>query len=204
MLLADYSGRLAAEIDDRRQLTRTLTVFLQSQRDGLAQNEQKLEVRKSFFFQLPLVYLCMPCLPHLSCHYYWFSICLCSGVLTLLVFQAFKVIFVFMYFSMLHTQWSACFVAKSDCNFQTADFSLSVRTASVAEERFLIRFAIEIQVRNACSFILGHWTQYSLNSMCTYFPYGKYQPKYLILFSHGHHFCGDNNCPAFIHRTPRG
>lgn len=70
MLLADYSGRLAAEIDDRRQLTRTLTVFLQSQRDGLAQNEQKLEVRKSFFFQLPLVYLCMPCLPHLSCHYY--------------------------------------------------------------------------------------------------------------------------------------
>lgn len=48
MLLADYSGRLAAEIDDRRQLTRTLTVFLQSQKDGLAQNEQKLEVRKSF------------------------------------------------------------------------------------------------------------------------------------------------------------
>ncbi|XP_026012745.1 regulation of nuclear pre-mRNA domain-containing protein 1A isoform X1 [Astatotilapia calliptera] len=43
MLLADYSGRLAAEIDDRRQLTRTLTVFLQSQKDGLAQNEQKLE-----------------------------------------------------------------------------------------------------------------------------------------------------------------
>lgn len=45
MLLADYSGRLAAEIDDRRQLARTLTVFLQSQKDGLAQNEQKLEVR---------------------------------------------------------------------------------------------------------------------------------------------------------------
>lgn len=49
MLLADYSGRLAAEIDDRRQLTRTLTVFLQSQKDGLTQNEQKLEVRKSLF-----------------------------------------------------------------------------------------------------------------------------------------------------------
>lgn len=46
MLLADYSGRLAAEIDDRRQLTRTLAIFLQSQRDGLAQNEQKLEVGK--------------------------------------------------------------------------------------------------------------------------------------------------------------
>ncbi|KAF3833850.1 hypothetical protein F7725_025054 [Dissostichus mawsoni] len=47
MLLADYSGRLAAEIDDRRQLTRTLTVFLQSQKDGLTQNEQKLEVHGS-------------------------------------------------------------------------------------------------------------------------------------------------------------
>ncbi|KAM7373144.1 hypothetical protein PAMP_008020 [Pampus punctatissimus] len=66
MLLADYSGRLAAEIDDRKQLTRTLTVFLQSQKDGLAQNEQKLEVRKSlFFFHLSFVYLCSSCLPHL-------------------------------------------------------------------------------------------------------------------------------------------
>uniref|UniRef100_A0A8C7XCN7 Regulation of nuclear pre-mRNA domain containing 1A n=1 Tax=Oryzias sinensis TaxID=183150 RepID=A0A8C7XCN7_9TELE len=46
MLLADYSGRLAAEIDDRRQLTRTVAVFLQSQKDGLAQNEQKLEEYK--------------------------------------------------------------------------------------------------------------------------------------------------------------
>nr|XP_046217529.1 regulation of nuclear pre-mRNA domain-containing protein 1A-like isoform X1 [Oncorhynchus gorbuscha] len=46
MLLADFSGRLAAEIDDRRQLTRTLTLFLHSQRDGLAQNEQKLEEYK--------------------------------------------------------------------------------------------------------------------------------------------------------------
>lgn len=50
MLLADYSGRLAAEVDDRRQLTRTLSVFLQSQKDGLVQNEQKLEVRKSLFY----------------------------------------------------------------------------------------------------------------------------------------------------------
>ncbi|XP_054620145.1 regulation of nuclear pre-mRNA domain-containing protein 1A-like isoform X1 [Dunckerocampus dactyliophorus] len=46
MLLADYSGRLAAEVDDRRQLTRTLTSFLQSQKDGLVQNEQKLEEYK--------------------------------------------------------------------------------------------------------------------------------------------------------------
>ncbi|XP_061753112.1 regulation of nuclear pre-mRNA domain-containing protein 1A-like isoform X2 [Nerophis ophidion] len=46
MLLADYSGRLAADIDDRRQLTRTLSSFLQSQKDGLVQNEQKLEEYK--------------------------------------------------------------------------------------------------------------------------------------------------------------
>ncbi|KAM9776490.1 regulation of nuclear pre-mRNA domain-containing protein 1A-like [Syngnathus typhle] len=46
MLLADFSGRLAAEIDDRRQLTRTLTSFLQSQRDGLVHNEHKLEEYK--------------------------------------------------------------------------------------------------------------------------------------------------------------
>lgn len=65
MLLADYSGRLAAEIDDRRQLTRTLTVFLQSQKDGLAQNEQKLEVRKSLFSLSITVCLSVPCLPHL-------------------------------------------------------------------------------------------------------------------------------------------
>lgn len=50
MLLADYSGRLAAEIDDRRQLTRLLALFLQSQRDGLTKNEQKLEVRILPFF----------------------------------------------------------------------------------------------------------------------------------------------------------
>lgn len=52
MLLADYSGRLAAEIDDRRQLTRLLALFLQSQRDGLAKNEQKLEVRTTPSFLL--------------------------------------------------------------------------------------------------------------------------------------------------------
>ncbi|XP_012688801.2 regulation of nuclear pre-mRNA domain-containing protein 1A isoform X1 [Clupea harengus] len=46
MLLADYSGRLAAEIDDRRQLTRTLAIYLQSQKEGLAHNEQKLEEYK--------------------------------------------------------------------------------------------------------------------------------------------------------------
>ncbi|XP_051519006.1 zinc transporter 2-like isoform X2 [Myxocyprinus asiaticus] len=55
MLLADYSGRLAAEIDDRRQLTRTLASFLQSQKDGLAQNEQKLEEYKRKLARVSLV-----------------------------------------------------------------------------------------------------------------------------------------------------
>lgn len=55
MLLADYSGRLAAEIDDRRQLTRTLTTFLQSQKDGLVQNEQKLEEYKRKLAQVTQV-----------------------------------------------------------------------------------------------------------------------------------------------------
>ncbi|KAM9494611.1 regulation of nuclear pre-mRNA domain-containing protein 1A-like isoform 3-T3 [Clarias gariepinus] len=55
MLLADYSGRLAAEIDDRRQLTRLLALFLQSQRDGLAKNEQKLEDYKRKLAQVTQV-----------------------------------------------------------------------------------------------------------------------------------------------------
>ncbi|GAA6092182.1 zinc transporter 4 isoform X4 [Tachysurus ichikawai] len=55
MLLADYSGRLAAEIDDRRQLTRLLALFLQSQRDGLAKNEQKLEEYKRKLAQVTQV-----------------------------------------------------------------------------------------------------------------------------------------------------
>ncbi|XP_076610737.1 regulation of nuclear pre-mRNA domain-containing protein 1A-like isoform X3 [Chaetodon auriga] len=82
MLLADYSGRLAAEIDDRRQLTRTLTIFLQSQKDGLAQNEQKLEVRKSLF---PLsITDCLCVSDSLLCHYFRFSVLirLCSRAFT--------------------------------------------------------------------------------------------------------------------------
>lgn len=70
MLLADYSGRLAAEVDDRRQLTRMLTLFLHSQRDGLAQNEQKLEVRKSSPFIFSLHSCHSPasfCLSHMFC-----------------------------------------------------------------------------------------------------------------------------------------
>nr|XP_029514617.1 regulation of nuclear pre-mRNA domain-containing protein 1A-like isoform X2 [Oncorhynchus nerka] len=57
--LADYSDVGGQRSMDRRQLTRMLTLFLHSQRDGLAQNEQKLEVRKSspLFFHYTLVIL---------------------------------------------------------------------------------------------------------------------------------------------------
>ncbi|XP_067426080.1 regulation of nuclear pre-mRNA domain-containing protein 1A isoform X2 [Emydura macquarii macquarii] len=44
MLLADYNGRLAAEIDDRKQLTRMLSDFLRCQKEVLAEKEHKLEL----------------------------------------------------------------------------------------------------------------------------------------------------------------
>ncbi|XP_021785778.1 regulation of nuclear pre-mRNA domain-containing protein 1A isoform X5 [Papio anubis] len=44
MLLADYNGRLAAEIDDRKQLTRMLADFLRCQKEALAEKEHKLEI----------------------------------------------------------------------------------------------------------------------------------------------------------------
>ncbi|CAH2283788.1 Hypothetical predicted protein [Pelobates cultripes] len=44
MLLADYNGRLAAEIDDRKQLTRMLSDFLRCQKEVLDEKEQQLEV----------------------------------------------------------------------------------------------------------------------------------------------------------------
>lgn len=45
MLLADYNGRLAAEIDDRKQLNRMLSDFLRFQKEILSEKEQTLEVR---------------------------------------------------------------------------------------------------------------------------------------------------------------
>ncbi|CAH2283791.1 regulation of nuclear pre-mRNA domain-containing 1A isoform X3 [Pelobates cultripes] len=48
MLLADYNGRLAAEIDDRKQLTRMLSDFLRCQKEVLDEKEQQLEVRIPF------------------------------------------------------------------------------------------------------------------------------------------------------------
>ncbi|XP_068094565.1 regulation of nuclear pre-mRNA domain-containing protein 1A [Hyperolius riggenbachi] len=46
MLLADYNGRLAAEIDDRKQLTRMLSDFLRCQTEVLEEKEQQLEEYK--------------------------------------------------------------------------------------------------------------------------------------------------------------
>ncbi|KAJ8369626.1 hypothetical protein SKAU_G00096540 [Synaphobranchus kaupii] len=46
LLLAEYSGRLAAEPEDRRQLARMLTEYIQSQREALSEREKKLEEYK--------------------------------------------------------------------------------------------------------------------------------------------------------------
>lgn len=44
LLLAEYNGRLAAELEDRRQLARMLTEYINSQREALSEREKKLEV----------------------------------------------------------------------------------------------------------------------------------------------------------------
>ncbi|KAL1249375.1 hypothetical protein QQF64_020380 [Cirrhinus molitorella] len=43
LLLAEYNGRLAAELEDRRQLARMLTEYIQSQKEALNEREKKLE-----------------------------------------------------------------------------------------------------------------------------------------------------------------
>lgn len=57
MLLADYNGRLAAEIDDRKQLTRMLSDFLRCQKEVLTEKEQTLEVRNFVMVVLLSSYL---------------------------------------------------------------------------------------------------------------------------------------------------
>lgn len=47
LLLAEYNGRLAAELEDRRQLARMLTEYISSQREALSEREKKLEARLS-------------------------------------------------------------------------------------------------------------------------------------------------------------
>lgn len=44
LLLAEYNGRLAAELEDRRQLARMLIEYTQNQKDVLSEKEKKLEV----------------------------------------------------------------------------------------------------------------------------------------------------------------
>ncbi|XP_053309633.1 regulation of nuclear pre-mRNA domain-containing protein 1B [Spea bombifrons] len=46
LLLAEYNGRLAAELDDRRQLARMLMEYTQSQKEALSNKEKKLEEYK--------------------------------------------------------------------------------------------------------------------------------------------------------------
>ncbi|GCB65216.1 hypothetical protein scyTo_0013428 [Scyliorhinus torazame] len=46
MLLADYNGRLAAELEDRKQLARMLADYIRSQNEILAEKERKLEEYK--------------------------------------------------------------------------------------------------------------------------------------------------------------
>ncbi|KAM8947163.1 regulation of nuclear pre-mRNA domain-containing protein 1B isoform 3-T3 [Pelodytes ibericus] len=46
LLLAEYNGRLAAELDDRRQLARMLMEYTQSQKEFLSSKEKKLEEYK--------------------------------------------------------------------------------------------------------------------------------------------------------------
>ncbi|CAL8368609.1 unnamed protein product [Lota lota] len=43
LLLAEYNGRLAAELEDRRQLARMLTDYISSQKNSLGEREKKLE-----------------------------------------------------------------------------------------------------------------------------------------------------------------
>ncbi|XP_034732050.1 regulation of nuclear pre-mRNA domain-containing protein 1B isoform X1 [Etheostoma cragini] len=46
LLLAEYNGRLAAELEDRRQLARMLTEYINSQKEALMEREKKLEEYK--------------------------------------------------------------------------------------------------------------------------------------------------------------
>ncbi|XP_061759691.1 regulation of nuclear pre-mRNA domain-containing protein 1B isoform X2 [Nerophis ophidion] len=46
LLLAEYNGRLAAELEDRRQLARMLTDYIGSQKEALTERENKLEEYK--------------------------------------------------------------------------------------------------------------------------------------------------------------
>lgn len=46
LLLAEYNGRLVAEIEDRRQVARMLSDYIRQQKSLLQESEKKLEVCK--------------------------------------------------------------------------------------------------------------------------------------------------------------
>lgn len=52
LLLAEYNGRLAAELEDRKQLARMLTEYIGSQKEALAEREKKLDVRQTAYHEL--------------------------------------------------------------------------------------------------------------------------------------------------------
>ncbi|XP_026581021.1 regulation of nuclear pre-mRNA domain-containing protein 1B-like, partial [Pseudonaja textilis] len=53
LLLAEYNGRLAAELEDRRQLARMLIEYTQTQKDVLTEKEKKLEVSLAALTPVP-------------------------------------------------------------------------------------------------------------------------------------------------------
>ncbi|XP_048874039.1 regulation of nuclear pre-mRNA domain-containing protein 1B-like [Brienomyrus brachyistius] len=55
LLLAEYNGRLAAELEDRRQLARMLTEYIHSQKEALTEREKKLEEYKQKLAQVTQV-----------------------------------------------------------------------------------------------------------------------------------------------------
>ncbi|XP_007910314.1 regulation of nuclear pre-mRNA domain-containing protein 1B [Callorhinchus milii] len=55
LLLAEYNGRLAAELDDRRQLARMLTEYISSQKEILGEKEKKLTEYKQKLAQVTQV-----------------------------------------------------------------------------------------------------------------------------------------------------
>lgn len=59
LLLAEYNGRLAAELEDRRQLARMLSEYIHSQKEALTEREKKLEACISHEFGQGSCYTCV-------------------------------------------------------------------------------------------------------------------------------------------------
>ena len=58
LLLADYNGRLAAELEDRTTISKMLASFIQLQKDKLAESEKKLEVSRGILASEVVESLC--------------------------------------------------------------------------------------------------------------------------------------------------